>query len=369
MTSTERSVMRLASSWMVITSGMITSRMTLSRGCTHAGLAQLLALAPALQRGKRALALRLVEGVVDGELDALALLVADLDGALGRLGALLLVARVLLDLGLELEGAAAALGDLLFAALGRLGDLGLLGRRAPWPRQPPCPATGVSGCAIVSATCGSATATGSGLVLDGLRLGLGPQRLQAGALALPRPRRVRAPPPARDGARRARRSDRPPGRCIDLGQQPIAPPPAASPPPRLSAPPGPAMVRFFFFSTTTDFERPWLKFCRTWPDSTVRFRLNGLRGASPRNVFSVVSFVSVMHVLCSVDLRRHATARFLAQPVTPKAPCLFDEPTGRAALGRCSMYHIWPPHGQAHFCARQLANDARRLRLRILLEP
>ena len=34
MTSTERSVMRLASSWMVITSGMITSRMTLSRGCT-----------------------------------------------------------------------------------------------------------------------------------------------------------------------------------------------------------------------------------------------------------------------------------------------------------------------------------------------
>ena len=55
-----------------------------------AGLAQLLALAPALQRGQRTLALRLVEGVVDGELDALALLLADLDGALGRLGALLL---------------------------------------------------------------------------------------------------------------------------------------------------------------------------------------------------------------------------------------------------------------------------------------
>ena len=33
MTSTDRSVMRLASSWIVITSGMITSRMTLSRGC------------------------------------------------------------------------------------------------------------------------------------------------------------------------------------------------------------------------------------------------------------------------------------------------------------------------------------------------
>ena len=37
MTSTDRSVMRLASSWMVITSGMITSRITLSRGsCTPA---------------------------------------------------------------------------------------------------------------------------------------------------------------------------------------------------------------------------------------------------------------------------------------------------------------------------------------------
>ena len=45
-----------------------------------AGLAQLLALAPALERGERTLALRLVEGVVDRELYALALLVADLDG-------------------------------------------------------------------------------------------------------------------------------------------------------------------------------------------------------------------------------------------------------------------------------------------------
>ena len=77
MTSTERSVMRLASSWMVITSGMITSRMTLSRGCWMPACLQLLALALAAQRGQRALALRLVEGVVDRELDALAALVAD----------------------------------------------------------------------------------------------------------------------------------------------------------------------------------------------------------------------------------------------------------------------------------------------------
>ena len=53
-------------------------------------------------------------------------------------------------------------------------------------------------------------------------------------------------------------------------------------------------------------------------------------------------------------------ARFLAQPVTLQTPCLFDEPMGRAALGRCSMYHIWPPHGQAHFRTGQLANNRRR---------
>ena len=82
-----------------------------------------------------------------------------------------------------------------------------------------------------------------------------------------------------------------------------------------------------------------------------------LAGVAPRNVFSVVSFVSVMHVLCLVNLRRHATARFLTQPVAPQSPCLFDEPKGRATLGRCSMYHIWPPHGQAQFGASQFANN------------
>ena len=119
-------------------------------------------------------------------------------------------------------------------------------------------------------------------------------------------------------------------------------------------------MRFFFFSTTTDFDRPWLKLCLTWPASTVRFRLNGLRGAAPRNVFSVVSFVSVMHVLCWFMLPATGNRLGWAQPVSPKAPCLFDKPTARAALGRCSMYHIWPPEGQAQFGTGQLAENGCR---------
>ena len=68
-----------------------------------------------------------------------------------------------------------------------------------------------------------------------------------------------------------------------------------------SASPGAEMVRFFFFSTTTDFDRPWLKLCRTWPDSTVRFKLRGLRGDTVR-VLSLVSLVSLMHVPRSAPL-------------------------------------------------------------------
>ncbi len=72
MTSTERSVMRLASSWMVMTSGIDHLAHDLLARLLDAHRAQLLALALALQRGQRALALLLVEGVVDGELAALA---------------------------------------------------------------------------------------------------------------------------------------------------------------------------------------------------------------------------------------------------------------------------------------------------------
>ncbi len=204
MTSTERSVMRLASSWMVITSGMMTSRMTLSRGCTTPAWRS-------FSRSRR----RFSEASERSRCaSSKALLMVSLmrsrfsspilTGRLGRLGALLLVARVLLDLGLELEGAAAALGDLLFAALGRLGDLGLLvGARL-----------GVGSRLVSDGRLGLRDRLGDrrlrhgggrGLDLDGLRLGLGPQCLQADALALPRPRRVRAPAPARGGAHRARR--------------------------------------------------------------------------------------------------------------------------------------------------------------------
>jgi hypothetical protein len=89
--------------------------------------------------------------------------------------------------------------------------------------------------------------------------------------------------------------ERPPGRCITSASRRSASSASAV---SESAPPGVEIVRFFFFSTTTDLDRPWLKLCLTWPASTVRFRLNGLRGAAPRSVFSVASFVSVMHVLC-----------------------------------------------------------------------
>ncbi len=60
----------------------------------------------------------------------------------------------------------------------------------------------------------------------------------------------------------------------------------------ISTPPGPSL-RVFFFSTTTDFERPWLKFCRTWPDSTVLCSESGLR-APALSVLSDWSFESVM---------------------------------------------------------------------------
>ena len=60
--------------------------------------------------------------------------------------------------------------------------------------------------------------------------------------------------------------------------------------------PGPPSLRVFFFSTTTDLDRPWLKFWRTLPDSTVRWSESGLRPPE-RRVLSVVSFDSVMRQL------------------------------------------------------------------------
>ena len=73
---------------------------------------QLLALAPALERGKRTFALLLVEGVVDRELDALALFV-DLRcrGAVPGLAPFLMRAAALVLLGRARTGTAGALGS------------------------------------------------------------------------------------------------------------------------------------------------------------------------------------------------------------------------------------------------------------------
>ena len=75
MRSTARSVMRLESSWIVIASGMITSRTILSRGCWMPIALSFSRSRLRFERGERALALLLVERVVDRELAALALLV------------------------------------------------------------------------------------------------------------------------------------------------------------------------------------------------------------------------------------------------------------------------------------------------------
>ena len=66
--------------------------------------------------------------------------------------------------------------------------------------------------------------------------------------------------------------------------------------------PGPPSLRDFFFSTTTDFDRPWLKFCRTWPDSTVRCSDSGFRPPALR-VLSVWSLESVMRLSVQPSVR------------------------------------------------------------------
>src|SRR5690606_7304534 len=124
----------------------------------------------------------------------------------------------------------------------------------------------------------------------------------------------------------------------------------------------PAMVRFLFFSTTTDFDRPWLNFCCTWPDSTVRFRLSGLR-APVSTVFSVVSFVSLIPCLFQNALgrllpgRRSAARSRHARPVSGHSANLVQEIRRGAACAQCSMYHIRPPQGQTHLLDGQFPND------------
>ena len=64
-----------------------------------------------------------------------------------------------------------------------------------------------------------------------------------------------------------------------------------------------------FFSTTTVFERPCEKFCRTVPASTLRFKLKGLR---PPEDLSCESFVSLILVLFTALFGRQHTLVVLA---------------------------------------------------------
>ena len=293
MTSTERSVMRLASSWMVITSGMITSRMTLSRGCTT----------PAWRSFSRSRRRRSEASERSRCASSKALLMVSLmrsrrsspilTGLLGGLAPFFL-AR-------DSSSASASTSRARAPRLATARRAAAL--RRPWLSRPFAP-FGLDrrldrhAPARPYSSCGSATG-GAGSAFFSISSGSG----STSAAAAPPGARARPLPPrrapwrlrARAGAHRARRwRDR---QAAASPRRAGAPPPPARPF-RRSAPPGPEIVRFFFFSTTTDFDRPWLKLCLTWPASTVRFRLNGLRGAAPRNVFSVASFVSVMHVLC-----------------------------------------------------------------------
>ena len=93
----------------------------------------------------------------------------------------------------------------------------------------------------------------------------------------------RSPRPARRQPARAGAAGRP---C----------PPAAAP----AAPslPGTLIVRVFLRSTTTTFLRPWLKFCCTWPECSVRCQLTGLRPLAPWRL--VRGFLGLAHT-CSVS--------------------------------------------------------------------
>src|SRR5262245_16528076 len=93
-----------------------------------ASLAKLLPLAPPAQGGKRTLALSLVEGIVDRELDTFTTLLGALDRALDRFGALLLGPRILFAIGFHFQAARRTLVDDLRSPDG-IANLGyLLGR-------------------------------------------------------------------------------------------------------------------------------------------------------------------------------------------------------------------------------------------------
>ena len=330
-----------------------------------AGLAQLLALAPAAQRGERALALRLVEGVVDGELDALAALLAGLDGALGGLGALLLGARFLLGSRARSRARAPpALGDLRLDAPRRL--------RRSWPsrRGAACPRSRGDGAGAGSARPRLGCDGGSS---PARRLGRSAAAAPRGARARP-PRPRRAPSPASSARRRASSSsvDRPPGRCMTSASSRSASAPASFVASSTSAA-GAGDRALLLLLDDHRFERPWLKLCLTWPESTVRFRLSGLRGrhaASSRWFLSSRSCTSCVWFLRPAAAR---TAQACAQPVTPKAPASctirwLAPPSDAAActtFGRpMAKLNSAPVNSRTMACRRPLLRPIKALNLR-----
>ena len=277
---------------------------------------ELLALAPALERGKRTLTLLLVEGVVDRELYALALFV-DLRCRSASAGLTLLDAAAALVLLGRLHGTAGALGSFaLRLEAGGTGniDLARLAAFARLQRRIEGGAWLRSRCAICPRTrrtaLGARSRCWTSLGRSGRRTRRFGRRATAGGAFLARSasssrsKSSRTLAAASARARASRSSvDNPraaaagltfcgaavSGRiggffCATSGSS-VASIGGAS-----VSEPSFLVLRF---STTTDFERPWLKFCRTWPDSTVRWSDSGLR-TPPRRVLSVVSFVSVM---------------------------------------------------------------------------
>ena len=303
MTSTLRSAIRSASSWMVIVSGRITSRMIFSR--TPGWHRHACALHPPPHRGEQQRALVLaVERGDDGELGA-----ATVVDARRRLD------HRRLDALRRLEGALALLlvrhqrrtrrGRRLGGLAGR-GRAARAGRRGR-PRSP-------GGDEARPRSCDELVLDlAAGLLLDAADLGA--PRARGGCGRAPRvrdgppPRRAGDPSPSRSRASAKRLgagADLFPasacgGRCGPAARRPAVPAgrrrarrrvPSASASGRASAaadgtrprraahhrasagvgaaavslPASPGSVsRRFFFSTTTDFVRPWLKLWRTVP--------------------------------------------------------------------------------------------------------
>ncbi len=338
--------MRLASSWMVITSGMITSRITLSRGsCTPAWRSfsrSRLRRREASERSRwassKALLMvslirsRLSSATLTGLLTGLApfFLLRASSSTSGSISAARPVRRA------TCSGRRIASPTFAFSGPAGLASPSFFGGSSTLPTS--ALATTAGSCSVVDAGAGS-----------GLGSSLGRSASRRARSRSATSARSRSASSARRRASSSSVESPLVLGCAGCATSATVPRSAATSTVSRTLPssasPGVDSLRVFFFSTTTDFERPWLKLWRTWPDSTVRFRLNGLL-PPPRSVLSVVSFVSDMHVLCSTgSMAGKARAFALACSVTPEAHRLLQHPLAGTALGRCSMYHIWPADG------------------------